>query len=224
MWISLSDKQINAIVSMEKQLWYWESYSWWIRSFSTQEEFSEYFSLLQKKLKKQQRYQTAKKNWTLKEKIRTVQKLVFYISKLIEKYWQIYTEKSLLQKFKQKKIPHDLCIQALQEVKNKKILNEEYCIESFIHKKLQAWKWKSFIKVSLLKKWVPEWFDIDYYFDEFLYDKEQLWLERQINKLKKKYHFEHFNELEYDIQTKVIKALLSKWYSYANIKKTLSDT
>ena len=93
MWISLSDKQINAIVSMEKQLWYWESYSWWIRSFSTQEEFSQYFSSLQKKLKKQQRYQTSKRNWTLKEKIRTVQKLVFYISKLIEKYWQIYTEK-----------------------------------------------------------------------------------------------------------------------------------
>lgn len=224
MWISLSEKQINAIVSMEKQLWYWESYSWWIRSFQTQEEFSQYFSSLQKKLKKQQRYQTAKKNWTLKEKIRTVQKLVFYISKLIEKYWQIYTEKSLLQKFKQKKIPHDISIQALQEVKNKKILNEEYCIESFIHKKLQAWKWKSFIKVALLKKWVPEWFDIDYYFDEFLYDKEQSWLERQINKLKKRYHFEHFNELEYSIQTKVIKALLSKWYSYANIKKTLSDT
>lgn len=224
MWISLSEKQINAIVSMEKQLWYWESYSWCVRSFSTQEEFSQYFSSLQKKLKKQQRYQTAKKNWTLKEKIRTVQKLVFYISKLIEKYWQIYTEKSLLQKFKQKKIPHDISIQALQEVKNKKILNEEYCIESFIHKKLQAWKWKSFIKVELLKKWVPEWFDIDYYFDEFLYDKEQSWLERQINKLKKRYHFEHFNDLEYTIQTKVIKALLSKWYSYANIKKTLSDT
>lgn len=224
MWISLSEKQINAILSMEKQLWYWESYSWCVRSFSTQQEFSEYFSLLQKKLKKQQRYKTAKKNWTLKEKIRTVQKIVFYISKLIEKYWQIYTEKSLLQKFRLKKIPLDLSIQALQEVKNKWILNEQYCIESFIHRKLQAWKWKSFIKLALLKKWVPDWFDLDSYFDEFLYDKEQLWLEKQINKLKRKYDFNDFNELEYSVQTKIVKSLLSKWYSYKNIKQSLSNT
>lgn len=217
MWISLTEKQINAIKIIEKKLWYSESYSWNIREFKTQDEFSDYFNILKKKVWKKDRYLNAKKNWTLKEKIRTKEKVLFYISKLIEKYWQIYTKKSLLKKFKIKKIDQSIWEEAIQEAINKKILNENYCIENFIYRKLNSWKWKSYIKCALLKKWVPDWFDIEKYFDEYNNELENKWLEKQFTKQLKKYNI-NWNEIKNEIKLKIMKSLVSKWYKFEKIK------
>lgn len=217
MWISLTEKQINAIKSMEKKLWYSESYSWNIKDFQTQKEFSNYFEILQKKLNKKNNYLNARKNWTLKEKIRTHEKILFYISKLIEKYWQIYTKKSLLKKFKIKKINLELWEKVIDEAIQKWILDEQYSIENFIYRKLNSWKWKSFIKRELLKKWVPDWFNIDNYFNEYKSELEDKWLEKQFNKLLKKFNVE-WNMIQNKIKLKIMKSLFSKWYTFEKIK------
>ncbi len=213
-----TEKQVNAIKAMENKLWYWESYSWNIRSFNSKEEFSDYFEKLQKKLKKRDKYMTAKKNWTLKQKIRTESKILFYITKLVERYWQNYTRKSLLKKFKQKNIPLDLAETAISTAIKKWIINEEYFIESFINRKLKSWKWKSSIIISLKKKWIPDNLDLNQYFNEYTDDLENDWLEKQFNIWLKKYKIE-WNKIEYKTKQKFLKYLLNKWFSFNKCKE-----
>lgn len=116
-------------------------------------EFDKYV----KKLKKKSRYMEALKNWKLKEKVRTKDKIVFYISCLVQRFWDIYFEGKLFKKLSWKIKNDDLLRESIKEAEEQNIFSEK----KYVINRIKEWhlKWYS-------AKWIYSKFLIDWYTDK----------------------------------------------------------
>lgn len=181
-----------------------------------------------KKDKKRRAYLQAKKEWALKPKKWTVEKLLFAFQKLIEKYWYIYHAEKLKQKYL-KKAPEELVNQAIIIAQEKEIISDK----KYINYRLLQWYNKGLGKRAIIYKFYQDGFKIENDIVDNFYDNQiQSAQKAMINKLLLKYKLTHLwkeqkswnfedKKSYYTNKQKCIAALWRKGFSYEEIKDFL---
>lgn len=107
-----------------------------------------------KKIQKQQKYFQAKKEWKIKEKNRTIEKIVFWIECLVKRYGQNYHAKKLYFKLGKKIQDKQLLTNGIKEAHLRKIFSEK----AYLKNKIITWKAKWFSQKGIIQKFIQDWY------------------------------------------------------------------
>ena len=183
-----------------------------------------------KKDKKRRTYLQAKREWTLKPKKWTVEKLLFAFQKIIEKYGYIYHVEKMRKKYL-KKAPEDMVEQAITLAQEKGILSNE----KYVHYRFQQWHNKGLGKRAIIQKFFQDGFSIDSeIIDNYYENQSQVNQTNLIKKLILKYHLQQLWGIQkswdyddrktyYTNKQKCISALGRKGFSYSEIQNFLDN-
>lgn len=183
-----------------------------------------------KKDKKRRAYLQAKREWTLKPKKWTVEKLLFAFQKIIEKYGYIYHVEKMRKKYL-KKAPEDMVEQAITLAQEKGILSNE----KYVHYRFQQWHNKGLGKRAIIQKFFQDGFSIDNEIIDKYYDNQsQVNQTNLIKKLILKYKLPQLwwiqkswdyedKKTYYTNKQKCISALGRKGFSYSEIQNFLDN-
>lgn len=193
---------------------------------SSEEEQNKAIELWIKKDKKRRAYLQAKKNWTLKPKKWTVEKLLFAFQKIIEKYGYIYHIEKIRKKYSLK-APEELVNQALFVAQEKGLLSDQ----KYINYRLNQWFYKGLGKRNISQKFYEDGFKIDpNIIDEFFASHTLTPQNTLIQKIIKKYKvveawqtqkqggYEAKKEY-YKTKQKCLAALARKGFSYSETQE-----